>query len=76
MNSEDEVATLADDEIETRSLGGAPQSSFDDATDTADDTGDPSDTTDTGDDAGDPSDTTDTGDDAGDSTPARGGLGA
>jgi hypothetical protein len=70
MHPEDAAATLTDDEIETRPLDGVPRSSFDDATDatdTADDSGDPSDAADTGDDSADTSDATDTGDDAGDS---------
>lgn len=53
----DESATLTDDEIETRPIGGADPR-------LADDTGDDSDT---GDDTGDVSDTSDTGDDSGDS---------
>ena len=64
MSPDDGSTTLTDDEIRTRAVAGARRSSFDDATDTGDDTGDTSDTTDTGDDTGDPSDTTDTGDDA------------
>ena len=52
----DESATLTDEEIETRPLGGA-------AAATSDDTGDDADT---GDDSGDVSDTSDTGDDSGD----------
>jgi hypothetical protein len=57
----DESATLTDDEIETRPIGGADPRLADD---TGDDTGDDSDT---GDDTGDTSDTSDTGDDSGDS---------
>ena len=53
---QDESATLTDEEIETRPIGGA-------ATMTSDDTGDDADT---GDDTGDVSDTSDTGDDSGD----------
>ena len=66
---DDELATLTDDEIETRTVGRAPQASLDDdadtgdAGDTGDDTGDDSDT---GDDTGDDSDTGDVGDDSGD----------
>jgi hypothetical protein len=61
-------ATLTDDEIETRRLGGTSPSAApsaddgDDTGDTGDDTGDPSDPGDTGDDSGDASDT---GDDSG-----------
>ena len=75
----DEPTTLTDEEIETRTVGGAPRASLDDdsdtgdAGDTGDDTGDDSDTgddtgdsDDSGDDSGDTSDTTDTGDDSGD----------
>jgi len=51
---DDELATLTDEEIETRSLGAAPRAS-DDTGDTGDDTGDVSDTSDTGDDSGDDS---------------------
>ena len=53
----DETATLTDEEIETRPIGGADPR-------LADDTGDDADT---GDDTGDVSDTSDTGDDSGDS---------
>jgi hypothetical protein len=53
----DESATLTDEEIETRPIGGADPR-------LADDTGDDADT---GDDTGDVSDTSDTGDDSGDS---------
>jgi hypothetical protein len=62
---EDRPATLADDEIETRTLGAAyPEvdTGDDTADDTGDDTGDPSDTSDSGDDSGD--DSSDTGDDS------------
>jgi hypothetical protein len=60
---QDTPATLSDDDIETRSVGGATAYAGDD---TGDDTGDTSDTSDTGDDSGDTSDTSDTGDDSGD----------
>jgi hypothetical protein len=64
-------ATLTDEEIETRRLGGTsrPAASTaddgDDTGDTGDDSGDTSDTADTGDDSG---DSTDTGDDSGPSS--------
>jgi hypothetical protein len=58
---QDQPATLTDDDIETRTLGGATAYTGDDGDDTGDDTGDTSDTSDTGDDSG---DTTDTGDDS------------
>jgi hypothetical protein len=64
-NEETAGATLTDEEIETRRLGGMsrPAASTaddgDDTGDTGDDTGDPSDTSDTGDDSGDSSDTGD-----------------
>jgi hypothetical protein len=57
-------ATLTDDDIETRLVGGTAAYHGDDTTDTGDDSGD---TSDTGDDSGDTADTADTGDDAGDS---------
>jgi hypothetical protein len=65
-DADDGSATLTDDEIETRRVGGPVVAHVDDAGDTGDDSGDPSDATDTGDDSGDPSDATDTGDDSGD----------
>ena len=58
---QDHPATLSDDDIETRFVGGTTAS-------TSDDTGDTSDTADTGDDTGDTSDTADTGDDTGDTS--------
>ena len=52
-----ESATLADDEIETRRIGGLHAESYaDDGDDTGDDSGDVSDTSDTGDDSGDSGD--------------------
>ena len=60
---QDTPATLTDDDIETRPVGGATAFTGDDA-DTGDDSGDTSDTSDTGDDSGDTSDTSDTGDDS------------
>jgi hypothetical protein len=65
-DTQDQSATLTDDDIETR-RNGAVESSADDA-DTGDDSGDVSDTTDTGDDSGDVSDTTD---DSGDGSEYR-----
>jgi hypothetical protein len=59
----DELATLTDEEIETRAVGFAPSASLDDDTDTGD-TGDTGD--DAADDSGDDSDTGDAGDDTGD----------
>jgi hypothetical protein len=56
---QDTPATLTDDDIETRPVGGATAFAGDD---TGDDTGDTSDTSDTGDDSGDDSD--DSGDDS------------
>lgn len=61
---QDQPATLSDDDIETRVVGGTPVYTGDDTSDTGDDTGDTSDTSDTGDDSGDTSDTADTGDDS------------
>ncbi|MDX6679364.1 MAG: hypothetical protein QOE31_3416 [Solirubrobacteraceae bacterium] len=63
----DGPASLTDEEIETHRFDSTAAAATDDATDTADDSGDVSDATDTGDDAG---DTTDTGDDSGDATDA------
>jgi hypothetical protein len=71
MAPDDDIATLTDEEIETRRVVGTPRQAADDSgdkadtADTGDDSGDVSDTTDTGDDAGDTADTTDTGDDSG-----------
>jgi hypothetical protein len=61
---QEDRATLTDDDIETRLVGGTSTPPRDDTTDTGDDSGD---TSDTGDDSGDTADTADTGDDAGDS---------
>jgi hypothetical protein len=64
MEPEDGIATLTDEEIETRRAVGAPRPSAGAISDTGDDTGDTTDTSDTGDDTGDTSDTSDTGDDS------------
>jgi hypothetical protein len=58
--TQEETATLSDDDIETRRVG-VIESHTDDTTDTGDDTGD---------DSGDVSDTSDTGDDSGDDSAA------
>jgi hypothetical protein len=65
--SQDQTATLTDDDIETRRVVHTTAFAGDDDSDTGDDSGDTSDTSDTGDDSGDTSDTSDTGDDSGDS---------
>ena len=49
---QEQAATLSDDDIETRPVGGTAASAGDD---TGDDSGDTSDTSDTGDDGGDDS---------------------
>ena len=53
MPEPQEPTTLADEDIETRTLGSYAEA---DTSDTGDDTGDTTDTTDTGDDSGDDSD--------------------
>lgn len=65
MDQQDQSATLADDDIETRPLttgAGSTAPETDDAD--SGDTSDTSDTGDTGDDTGDTTDTSDTGDDS------------
>ena len=65
--SDDQLATLTDEDIVTLRVGQTTAHAGDDTTDTSDtgdDSGDTSDTSDTGDDGGDTSDTSDTGDDS------------
>ena len=69
--TDEQSATLTDEDIITLQVGqttpyaGDDTGDTSDSSDTGDDSGDTSDTSDTGDDSGDTSDTSDTGDDNG-----------
>jgi hypothetical protein len=68
--SQEQPATLTDDDIETRPVTPVAGHLDDDTSDSGDDSGDTSDTSDTGDDSGDTSDSSDSGDDSGDDSGA------